>query len=126
MTQTKLDDYLRKEYPKAVTFYDTRAVSSKRYYRAFSVYLLLSSATLTVVTGVAPEGHFWKLIVPIISATIGVAASMLAHFKFHENWLSYRATWDALERERRLFEAGIPPYDNHETVRCEQSRFHAC
>ena len=35
---------------------------------------------------------------------------MLAHLKCHENWLSYRASWDALERERRLFETGSGPY----------------
>ena len=35
---------------------------------------------------------------------------MLAHLKSHENWLCYRASWDALERERRLFETASDPY----------------
>jgi hypothetical protein len=106
----KINRYLENEYPKAAQFYDDRAVAAKCYYRFFSVYLITMSAALTVVTGLSMAGEFWKIAVPVASATIGVAAALLAHFKFHENWLSYRATWDALERERRYFETGTEKY----------------
>jgi hypothetical protein len=102
--------YLKNEYPAAAKFYDDRAVGAKRWYRFLSIYLITMSAALTVVTGLSFAGEFWKVAVPIASATIGIAAALLAHFKFHENWLSYRATWDALERERRYFEAGTEKY----------------
>jgi hypothetical protein len=106
----KIKKYLEVDYPEASNFYDRRAVIAKRWYRFLSVYLISVSAVLTVATGLSLSGVFWKFAIPIASASIGVAAALLSHYKCHENWLSYRATWDALERERRFFETGTEKY----------------
>jgi hypothetical protein len=102
--------YLADEYPKAVKFYDDRATSSKRCYRFLSVYLIVVSAGLTVFVAFAPKEVGWRIASSVLSASIVVATGLLAHFKCHENWLSYRGSWDALERERRTHEAGVGEY----------------
>lgn len=104
--------FLTDEFPKAVAFYDNGAVRSKWQFRVLSIYLIAVSAVLTVLVAVFKEEGWWHWIPVVLSASMGVATGLLSHLKCQENWLSYRATWDALERERRLFEAGAGEYED--------------
>jgi hypothetical protein len=45
-----------------------------------------------------------------LSASVVVATAIESHFQFNENWLTYRATWDALQREPQLRAARIGEY----------------
>ena len=110
MDESAIKKYLENDYAKAAKFYDERACYSKRIYRVLSIYLIVASAILTPLVALAPDEGCWRIITAALSATLVVATGMSAHLKSHENWLSYRASWDALERERRLFEAGGGPY----------------
>lgn len=114
MDPTALDKYVTDEYAKAVKFYDDRAAAAKGWYRRLSVYVIVASAGLTALVALSPKDDLWRAISTVVSATIVIAAGLLAHLKCHENWLSYRASWDALERERRLFEAGVGEYQSAE------------
>ena len=105
-----LQRYLTIEYAKAVRFYDTRAASSKLWYRGLSIYLISAAAILTPVVTLAPNSFCWRLLAAVLSTSIIVVTGLLAHLKSHENWLSYRASWDALERERRHYETRTGNY----------------
>jgi len=110
MDEAAINKYLAEDYAKACKFYDDRARTSKLAYRAFSIYLIAASAVLTPLVALAPDQYGWRLTAAVLSATLAAATGLLAHLKSQENWLSYRASWDALERERRLFETGTGPY----------------
>jgi len=114
MEETAIKKYLDGDYAKAIKFYDDRANTSKFWYRSLSIYLIVVSAGLTPLVAVAPDGLVWRIISAVLSATIVVAAGLLAHLKCHENWLSYRGSWDALARERRFYETGIGEYGSSE------------
>lgn len=110
MDDARIEKYLKDDFVSARTFYDNRAKTNKRIYTLLSLYLIVMSALLTVLTAVAPEGSCWRWIVPAFAATLTIATSVLNHTKAHENWLSFRASWDALERERRFYETSSGPY----------------
>lgn len=110
MDETAIQNYLASDYVKAVKFYDDRANTSKRWYRGLSIYVIAVSAGLTALVAFAPDSLSWRIIAAAMSASIVVATGLLAHLKCHENWLSYRGSWDALQRERRLYETGTGAY----------------
>ncbi len=110
MDESAIKKYLAEDYANALVFYDNRARSSKRVYRSLSIYLIVASAVLTPLVALAPDQASWRITTAALSATLVIATAMLAHLKSHENWLSYRASWDALERERRLFETASGAY----------------
>ena len=55
----------------------------------------------------------WKPILARLSASIAAAAAVQGYYKFHDNWLLYRSTWDCLKREHTLKQAGISDYRGH-------------
>jgi uncharacterized protein DUF4231 len=110
MDETAIKKYLATDYANALEFYDHRAGTSKRWYRVLSTYLIVVSAGLTPLIAFAPKNDVWRIIASVLSATIVMATGLLAQFKCHENWLSYRSSWDALERERRFYETEAGAY----------------
>ena len=110
MEESAINKYLAEDYAQALKFYDDRARLSKTIYRVFSIYLIVASAILTLLVALAPEQEWWRTMTAALSATLVIATGILAHLKSHENWLTYRSSWDALERERRLFETTSGPY----------------
>lgn len=110
MDDCAIKKYLSEDFAKATQFYDHRACAAKRWYRGLSVCLIFISAALTPVVALAPDEPRWRIISTVLSATIAVLTGLLAHLKSHENWLSYRGSWDALEREHRLYDTGSGAY----------------
>jgi len=108
MSDEKLAQYLKGRYAQMLAYYDKRAVQNKWAYRGFSWYVIVVSGFLAPVMAIKHlrEGP-WPA---FLTASVAVAAAVLGHSKFHENWLRYRATWDCLKREPELHSAGIGPY----------------
>lgn len=110
MDEAGASKYLDGRFAEALTFYDQRSSLYKRWYRRLSVYVLFTSAALTAFVALAPPGICWRIASTLLSASIVVATGLLAHYKCHENWLSYRASWDALKREREFYKARVRDY----------------
>jgi hypothetical protein len=110
MDDAAIKKYLADDFAKAVKFYDDRACTSKLWFRSLSIYLIAVAALLTPIVAFAPDKVCWRIVAAGLSASMVVSTALLAHFKCHENWLSYRGSWDSLERERRLFETGTGAY----------------
>ena len=110
MDDSAIKKYLAGDYAKAVKFYDDRACTAKRWFRSLSIYLIVVAALLTPIVAFAPDNLFWRILAAALSASIVISTALLAYLKCHENWLSYRGSWDSLERERRLFETGTGAY----------------
>ena len=110
MSDDLVRSYLAGDYAEAVRFYDARARSAKLGYRICSVYVIVASTAVTLGAAFAPDKLGLRILCAVLSGMVAVASGLLAHFKWHEDWLSYRGTWDALERERRLYETGTGHY----------------
>lgn len=110
MPEPAIKKFLDEEYPKAVEFYDKRASRAKLWFRVLSIYLFVVSAVLTVLVAIFKEEGWWHWIPVGLSASMGIVAALLSHLKCQENWLSYRGSWDAITRERRLYDAGAGEY----------------
>jgi hypothetical protein len=110
MTDEEFIAYRDGRYAEALEYYDGRAIRNQRWYHFCSVYTLAVSIAVTpVLLGDWPRGH-GLIFAAILSPTIALVAGVSDHFRFHENWLSYRATWDALRRELRWRDATVGPY----------------
>ena len=115
MNATELKEYLDGQYADLLAFYDRRAVTAKFGHNCCSIYVIVISVAIAPIQALS-LGHDssdkGKIIVAVISPTLAIVAGLAAHFKFHENWLSYRSTWDAMRRELALMKAGAGPYSD--------------
>jgi hypothetical protein len=111
MTDEEYKSYVGTRYKGLVSFYDDRAQRNKRWHRVCSVFIIVVSGTLAplISTGILLK-H--SMVGGFLSASIVMATALTSHFQFNENWLNYRRTWDALQREPYLRDARIGDYEN--------------
>ncbi len=111
MTDDEFQAYLANRHSQMVQFYDERAGQNKLGYRVLSVYVILISLGLAATLPFVPQDcALLRWLFSILLASIAGASGLLAHFQFHENWLRYRSTWDALQREPHLRTARVGDY----------------
>jgi hypothetical protein len=101
VTMERLDDQ--------IAWYGDKGGRCKRRYIAAKLVQLGVSATipLAALSDLAAQG-------PAISAVLGAVLvaveGVLQLTRYHENWLTYRATAEALKHEKFLFLAAAGPY----------------
>ena len=111
MSDEEYETYLTTRYSRLVAFYDKRAQQNKRGHRVCSLFIIGVSGILAplIATGVLLR-H--PMLGGFLSASVVIATAISSHFQFNENWLSYRKTWDILNREPHLRDGRVGDYAN--------------
>jgi hypothetical protein len=109
MTDEEFDRYATGRYRDLVSFYDRRAQRNKFWHRMCSVFVIVVSGFLApaIATGML-SSH--RTAGGFLSASVVIVTAISSHFQFNQNWLRYRRTWDALEREVSFRNAGVNEY----------------
>jgi hypothetical protein len=94
------------ELAGAMGWYDRSAGRSKVRYQSLRVLTMLLAASIPVVA--ALDGS--TAITAVLGSSIVVIEGFQQLFQFHERWVGYRKTWNALDQERRLYESHAGPY----------------
>ncbi len=100
MTDEEFIAYRDGRYQRAMQYYDDRAKTNQKAHRFCSNYVLIVSVAITPILTVnifAKEKA--TIIAALLAPTVAIVSGIAANYKFYENWLSYRATWDALQHE---------------------------
>ncbi|HEX6515835.1 MAG TPA: DUF4231 domain-containing protein [Nocardioidaceae bacterium] len=89
-----------------IAWYDGKSGVNQRRYKGFKLLELMVAAVLPVVAGLGMP----------VAVTGGLAAAIVVlegvqHlYQFHEHWITYRSTAEALRHERYLYLASAGPY----------------
>ena len=97
-TWERLEDQIR--------WYDRKSGESQRRYKWLKLLELAVAAALPVVAGV--ESAVW--VIGGLAAVIVVLEGSQHLYQFHEHWITYRSTAEALKHERYLYLANAGPY----------------
>ncbi len=104
-------DYLQRRLKPQEKWHDGRAKLNKRLFYTAEVATLLAGASIPIVNLWAVKDADLALILSaILGGVVVLAAAIGKLFKFHENWLHYRALVEGLARERELYSAGAGSY----------------
>jgi hypothetical protein len=91
-----------------IDWYDRRSASAKRWYLRLKVSQIVIAAAIPVSAAAdAPS-----IVAAVLGALIVVLEGFQQLFQFQQNWISYRATAEALKHEKFLFTSGAGPYSD--------------
>jgi len=94
---------------KQSTWYGDKSQKNRTMYvRLKSAQLILAAAIPVVSVAAASNPQRWTS--AGLGALIGIVEGFLQLGQYHQNWLLYRATREALKREEFLYSAGAGPY----------------
>jgi Protein of unknown function (DUF4231) len=117
-TWTRLEDQ--------IAWLELRGAQAQHGYKRLKVVLIVLAALIPFLAGfqdnlAAMLDPQWALLPAISIALVGVAVVVLEGLQhvnqYHQNWLSYRSTCEALKHEKYLFLADAGPYGDTEDKR---------
>jgi hypothetical protein len=98
-----------------IKYYDGSSIKNKRMFKALKTATLATSVSIPVVSGLAayaPSLGPLKtgIFAGILGATIALLEGIQGLNQYHQNWISYRATAEALRHEKYLYLSKAGPY----------------
>ena len=93
-----------------LNWYDAKSGYCQRRYKWLKVLEVAVAAALPVVASV----HSPVWVTGGLAAVVVVLEGIQHIFQYQEHWISYRATAEALKRERYLYLAQAGPYAGHD------------
>jgi Protein of unknown function (DUF4231) len=105
--------YLRLE--KQIDWYDKKSGESKRRFQRLKTATLAISVSIPVVSGLVllfPNlgGNRASVLTGVCGATIALLEGLQQLNQYHQNWISYRSTAEALKHEKFLYIGKAGPY----------------
>ena len=114
-------EYVERRLEPQRKWHNEKATWNKRRFYTVEVTTLLAGAAIPIVNLWVVNDPYWAGVVSaVLGGIVVVATSVGKLFKFHENWLQYRALVEALEREKELYSVGAGEYA--ETDKAERNR----
>jgi hypothetical protein len=108
MNDAEADSFVGGRFAELLAFYDAKAGTNKCGHMLGSAYVLVVSSLLGPLAAMNWERA--RCVTMALAPTVAVVTGLLALYQAHQNWLSYRAAWDALKREHSLWRARAQEY----------------
>lgn len=105
-------EYLSQRVQKQIDWYDKKSGWSQWWFKRLRIVEIVAAAMIPFLTAVPDitNGPRMKYIIGALGVVITIAAGVLALFQFQERWIEYRATSEALTKEKFLFLTKTEPY----------------
>jgi hypothetical protein len=104
-------DYPERRVREQSKWHSKEALRNKRKYHAVELLILVAGVLIPMASLLpADYGRSGPVATAILGGVIVVAGGAKRLFKFHENWLLYRAVSETLLRELELFRAAAGEY----------------
>jgi len=104
-------EYVERRLEPQEEWHNKRARLNKWLFYTVEVATLLAGAAIPVVNlWAVKDAYLAGVLSAILGGVVVMAAAVGKLFKFHENWLHYRALVEALAREKELYSVGAGDY----------------
>jgi len=101
-----IPDPIRSRLEAQIKFYDEGALRNSRLYHVSKVVELMAAAAVAPVSALG--GPVW--VTASLGSLIVVLEGTQHVFQFHDRWIAYRSTCEAIRHERYLYLVGAGPY----------------
>ena len=109
------DEYLSTRVDEQIAWLSTSSQGNQHRFRRLRLAELCLAVGIPVLAAYTDVHAGIRVAVAAAGALVAIIAGALALWKPQELWVQYRATGEALQREKMLYLTGAPPYDTGET-----------
>ncbi|PHS38135.1 MAG: hypothetical protein COB07_08865 [Sulfurovum sp.] len=114
--------YFSERLDDQIKWYSGKSRYNQKMYKRLGLLQIISASLIPLLSGLSSIISYSQWITGILGVIIAISVSASALYKFHENWLAYRTTSEALQHEKLLYFTQTAPYDNDERFQTLVSR----
>ncbi|WP_295421754.1 DUF4231 domain-containing protein [Sulfurovum sp.] len=116
------EQYFSERLDDQIKWYSSKSSYNQKMYKRLGLLEIISASFIPLLSGLSSMISYSEWIIGILGVIIAVSAGAGALYKFHENWMEYRTTLEALKHEKLLYLTQTVPYDNDERFQTLVSR----
>ena len=105
------EQYISDRVDDQIRWLSDKSAWNQRWFKRLRLAEIGLAGSVPVLVGYADTSGAIKLAVAVAGALVAVIAGAISIWKLQELWIEYRATAEALKREKMLFLTQAPPYD---------------
>lgn len=103
--------YLSSRVDDQIDWLSGKAATNQKKYKYFRTISLVASVMVPLLSGYSEKfGISVTIVVGALGALVAVCQGLIALNSYHENWMGYRSTAEALKREKILYATHSAPY----------------
>jgi hypothetical protein len=104
-------EYLEKRLEDQINWYSAKSSYCQSRYKVLRIIEIVLAAFIPFLSGLGDKVPYGAWIIGSLGVAITISTAAGSLFKYHENWIQYRATSEALKHEKYLYLAQVAPYD---------------
>lgn len=104
-------EYLQQRLEDQINWYSNKSSVCQLRYKTLRLIEIVAAAIIPLLSGMGDKVPCGPWIIGFLGVLIAIAAATGSLFKYHENWIQYRATSEALKHEKFLYLGRVTPYD---------------
>lgn|SRR6185312_3765350 len=93
-----------------IAWYDGKSSSNQKTFRHIKVAEIVAAALIPFLTPLRMSGFEFKYVVGLLGVVITALEGLLHLNQYQQNWITYRATCEALKHEKFLYLGKAGPY----------------
>lgn len=117
--------YFSERLDDQIEWYSQKSRYNQKMYKGLGLLQIISAGFIPFLSGMSSAIPYSEWLIGILGLIVTVALGSSALYKFHENWLAYRSTLEALKHEKILYLSKISPYDDKEGLQTLISKVEA-
>jgi hypothetical protein len=110
------DEFYEDFYKPQFEWYDTKAISNKKYHRGMKISQIVLAAILPVAVTLFPvtASSFWQTVIIVAAVLLVILEALESYLNYQKKWMNYRTTAEGLRREEQMFKTGTKEYEGAE------------
>lgn len=107
------DEFYEEFYKPQFEWYDTKAISNKKYHRGMKISQIVLAAILPVAVTLFPvtTSEFWQNTIILASVLLIILEALESYLNYQKKWMNYRTTAEGLRREEQMYKTGTKEYE---------------
>ncbi len=114
--------YFAERLDDQIKWYSSKSSYNQKMYKKLRLLEIVAASMIPFLSGMSSMIPYSEWIIALLGLTIAVTAGSSALYKYHENWIEYRSTSEALKHEKMLYLTQTAPYGNDERFQTLVSR----
>lgn len=103
-------EYIEQRLEDQINWYSNKSSACQNRYKTLRIIEIVAASIIPFLSGFGDKILYSPWIIGSLGVTIAISTTISSLFKFHENWIQYRSTSEALKHEKYLFLAQASPY----------------
>ena len=101
--------YLKERVEDLISWMEGKSKHNQQRYKLLKVLEIIAAAIIPFLAGYQGVHKSIPIITGLLGVFIVVINGLQQLYKYHENWITYRTTLEALKREKILYESQSDP-----------------